>query len=353
MIGIFCFLSTRYAQFANKYIEILEENNIPYEFIFWNREGEYKGGKENWIPFNEEVNSFQPFYKKIFSFIKFSMFMRKKIKEKKYDKLIILISQTAIPLADILLFKYNHKYIYDYRDVTYENIKWYRKLINKIANKSCFTAISSKGFLKYLNSENDYVVSHNTRNFQLLNIEKNNANKIRIVYWGMVRQLDFNCKICDLFANDDRFELYYHGAGYHNELRKYCEEKKYKNIFITGAYKLEDIKEFVKDTDIVLNLYENDKQQKPAMTVKFYDSIMYDRPMIVNKDSYMAELVSEYNLGMISNLENDKWIDELYNNYINFDYENYEENRKKIYNNILKDDKEFEKKLINEVKRSK
>ena len=130
-------------------------------------------------------------------------------------------------------------------------------------------------------------------------------------------------------------------------------KKKTTKIFITGAYKLEDIKEFVKDTDIVLNLYENDKQQKPAMTVKFYDSIMYDRPMIVNKDSYMAELVSEYNLGMISNLENDKWIDELYNNYINFDYENYEENRKKIYNNILKDDKEFEKKLINEVKRSK
>lgn len=350
MIGIVCFLSTRYAQFAYKYINVLEKNKIPYEFIFWNREGDYNEEKDNWIPFDENINSFQPFYKKIFSFIKFSIFMRKKIKERKYDKLIVLISQTAIPLTDLLLFKYKKKYIYDYRDVTFENIKLYKMLINKLVKNSCFTAISSKGFMKYLDSDNTYVLSHNTRNFELLNIDKNNSSKIRIVYWGMVRQLDFNCKICDLFANDDRFEIYYHGAGYHNELKEYCKEKKYENIIITGSYNLENIKEFVKNTDIILNLYDNDKQQMPAMTVKFYDSIMYGKPMLVNKYSYMSQLVNEYNLGFIFDEKDNFILDKLYEQYTQFNYCNYEVMRKEIYELIKEDDIRFEKKLINTIK---
>lgn len=346
MIGIICFLSTRYAQFANKYLDILEKNNIQYEFIFWNREGDYKGDKENWISFNEKVNSFQPFYKKISSFIKYSIFMRKKIKEKKYDKLIVLISQTAIPLADILLFKYKKRYIFDYRDVTYENIKPYRWLINKIVKNSCFTAISSNGFLKYLDEDNEYSISHNIRKCELKSIKKSYSNKIRVVYWGMVRQLEFNFKICDLFANDNRFELYYHGAGYHEQLKKYCQKNNYSNIYITGAYQLKEIDEFVKDTDIVLNLYENDKQQKPAMTVKFYDSIIYGRPMIVNSGSYMSELVNKYNLGFVVDIKSDSFLNELYIKYTNNDFCVYQNNRFILIDKIKDDDENFKKKVL-------
>ena len=46
----------------------------------------------------------------------------------------------------------------------------------------------------------------------------------------MVRQPNFNYKICDEFAKDNRFELYYHGAGYHEEIKLYCNNK---NLVIT------------------------------------------------------------------------------------------------------------------------
>lgn len=351
MIGIVCFLSTRYAQFAHKYINILEKNNITYEFVFWNREGEYKGGKDNWIPYNKELNTFQPFYKKIFAFCSFARYMRKIIKEKKYDKLVILISQTAIPLMDLLLFKYKNKYVFDYRDITYENFKLYRNIIDKIIEKSFFTAISSKGFTNYISDSAKLIISHNTRNFDLKQIEKEKYSKIRVVYWGMVRQLEFNCKVCDVFSKDQRFELYYHGAGYDKELKEYCEKKEYKNIKITGKYKLEEIEEFAKKSDIILNLYENDKRQKDAITVKFYDSIQYGIPMLVMEGSYMDKIVDKNYLGFSINIFENNALDKLYEKYTYFNYKKYKKNIYKIKRKIDEDDGNFEKKLLDFIYR--
>lgn len=346
MIGIISFLSTRYAQFAYKYINILEEHKVEYEFVFWNREGDYKENKENWISYNREINSFQPFYKKIFGFLGFTHFMRKLIKENKYEKLIILTTQTAIPLYDILLSKYKNKYIYDYRDVTYENYSWYKKLVNRLVKYSNFTSISSYGFLKVINSNNKTIISHNSRDFKLEKIPKKESNKIRITYWGMVRQLETNYKICDIFAADDRFELTYHGAGFHEELKKYCKSKGYSNIRITGKYELGDIKEFASETDIILNVYENDKTQKNAVTVKFYDSIQYGIPMMVMDESYMSELVETYKLGFKFNYHNKNLNDILYNEFKKFDFIKYQQNRQEIFNIIKEDDNDFERKVI-------
>ena len=45
-----------------------------------------------------------------------------------------------------------------------------------------------------------------------------------------------------------------------------------------------------------MNLYENDKQQKAALTVKLYDGIRYGLPMIIAKDSYMEEYIGKYDI---------------------------------------------------------
>lgn len=346
MIGIVCFNSLRYYQFLYKYTRILDKNNIKYEVIFWNRENEQLEIDKNWISFNYSLNTFQPFYKKVKGFIKYKIFLKKLLKERKYKKIIVLTSQTAFVLFKQLITQYSNKYIFDFRDITFENIYLYKVLINRIIKNSIFTSISSEGFINKLGYNNKYVLSHNTRNFELLNIKKNYASKIRVVYWGMVRQLDFNYKICDLFSKDERFELYYHGAGYHNELKKYCEENDYKNIFITGAYKLDKISDFAQNTDIVLNLYNNDIHQQPAMTVKFYDSIMYGRPMIVNKNSYMAELVKEYNLGFVLDINEDTFLEDLYKNFLEYNFDKYEMGRLKIFKKIKDDDKKFEEILL-------
>lgn len=344
MIGVFSFLSLRYAQFVYKYTNILDEQTIPYELIIWNRDEVEKPNRANWIFYDYPLNSFQPFYKKMRGFLSFSMYMRKMIKDRKYDKIIILTTQTAIPLYDILLGKYKNKYIYDYRDVTFENVILYRILVNTLIRHSNFTAISSKGFIDNLKPSMKFVMSHNTRDFKIRPITKTSSDRIRVVFWGMIRQLEYNKKICDLFSKDNRFELIYHGEGYRCELESYCNQNNYNNIKFTGPYKLDDIGKFAIDTDLMLNCYENDKKQKPAMTVKFYDALQYGLPMLVTKGSYMSELVIENGIGFAVDFENNDNLEAVYQWIVS--NRNVSDGVNAVATQILADDAIFREKLI-------
>ena len=51
MIGILCFVGIRYAQFIYKYTNILDAEQIDYEVVYWNREGDEVPEKENWIAY--------------------------------------------------------------------------------------------------------------------------------------------------------------------------------------------------------------------------------------------------------------------------------------------------------------
>lgn len=351
MIGILCFNSLRYAQYVYKYTDILDSNSIPYELVYWNREGDSIPKGSNWIGYKERLNTFQPFYRKIIAFLRYIDFLKKRIAEKKYDRLIVLTSQTSVSLYRTLIRKYKGKYIYDYRDVTYENFFLYKLIVRKLIRNSCFTAISSNGFLHngyFSKKDGSFVISHNTRVFEKKELNHNKNNRIRVVYWGMVRQVEYNKKICDYFANKTNIDLIYHGAGFHKELAAYCSEKKYKNIVFTGAYSLEEISSFVKETDFILNTYENDKVQQSAMTVKFYDSIMYGIPMIVTKGSYMSKLVNKEGLGVNINL--DQPFEDFLREISSFDYNLYSINVDKIYNRIKREDSFFEMELLKFVR---
>jgi len=348
MIGIVCFNSLRYAQYLFKYTIIFDRLKIPYEVLFWNREGENNDIPSNWIAFNETVNTFIPFYKKIFKFVKFNFFLRKEIKKRKYDRLIILTTPTAISLFTLLLTKFSKRYIYDYRDITYENNPLYKFLVKKLISKASFTTISSEGFKRVIGASKNYVTAHNTRDFnQVSNNTKRCINRpIKVAYWGMVRQPGFNCRICDLFERDSRFLLVYHGAGYHQELINYCKQKNYSRISFTGAYSLNELDVFAQNTDIILNAYENDEIQKLAVTVKFYDSIKYKIPMIVTAGSYMSDIVDEHDLGFSIDWGDDNCLDKLYQLIEKFNWESYFQNVVKYASKIYEDDFLFEQKIL-------
>ena len=106
----------------------------------------------------------------------------------------------------------------------------------------------------------------------------------------MIRQIEWNKKICDLFGNVPGIELIiYCGEGNTEETQKHCE--KYHNIVFIGRYTVDQIPSFVEQTDVLLNLYENDEQQKLAMTVKLYDGIRYGLLDADIKDLIWRELM--------------------------------------------------------------
>lgn len=353
MIGIIGFANLRYMQYLKKYTDILDQNDIDYEVVYWNREANEEkadfSGKV--ISFDYQMETIQSFHKKIFGFCKYVHFLIRTIKKRNYEKLIILTSQTAVPLSGVLLHKYKEKYIYDYRDITKERFDFYNKLVQKLISNSYFTAISSLGFKKVIGESEKYVVSHNCSKIEKGNVVIKNEGKINISFWGIIRNIEYNKKLCDLLGNDDRFTLTYHGSGFYKEIENHCLAKGYKNIAFTGRYDRNQIADFAKETDILHCAYQNDRTMKNAMPVKAYDSIRYGKPIIVNKGSYLSEFIGPYNISYTIDVEDKMLADKLYEWYKNVNCDDISEGFDRLFNKVQTDDEFFEKKLIQFVKK--
>lgn len=357
VIGIIGFNDLHLMQYLYKYTEVLDCNNIKYEVVFWNRSGIREGEKRfrgGMRYFDVRMDTYQPFWKKMRGFLRYAAYLYKTIVQQKYDKLIILTTQGAIPLSALLLGKYNHNYIYDYRDVTKERkFGAYRALVRKLINGSYCTMMSSMGFLKTIGIEkNERIIqAHNTQAIIQSNIHtsrpENDKKPIRITFWGMVRQVPFNKKLCDVFGNDERFLLTFHGAGETETLRKYCETQEYQNIRFSGRYTTEEIAEFAKNTDIVHCLYENDEQMTEALQVKIYDAMKFRLPLIVSEGSFASSYLKPYGVAFDVDLsELPKAKDRIYEWYMRLDFDMMKNYYTMFEKKIFQDDEIFTKVLL-------
>lgn len=357
MIALIGFNDLHIMQYLNKYTNILDAESIGYDVIWWNRSGinttvPFEG---NSISFDYKMNTYQPFYMKIKGFLKYAFFVRHIIKQNKYSKLIVLTTQTAIPLYDILTKQYTGRFIYDYRDLTKEKTsKIYALMVRNLFKKSRYTMVSSKGFIPeigIIDNEN-ILMAHNTQKIckkSKYRAKKNPSEPLQIVYWGMVRQIKHNKLLCDCFGNDKRFELTYHGDGFYKELSAYCKKKGYTNISFTGKYTLADIPKFINSTDILNCIYENDLNTKPTLAVKFYDAIHYRLPILVSTGSYLSEFAGRCN-GVKKIDINCGEMDEIYSWYKQLDICKLEKDYANIEKKIYHDDITFSQKFIEFVK---
>lgn len=300
MIGILGFNDLFLMQYLYKYTSVYDEAGIAYEVVYWNRSNKQEavGFQGKTIAFDHPMNTYLPFWKKARCFLKYARFLRRQIRAGQYDRLIVLTTQTAVPLYDLLTRKYAGRYLYDYRDITREkDSALFRQMVRSLIRHSHTTAVSSEGFLPELGmrKEDRILPVHNTQKACRRSgfpVRLCAQEPIRIVFWGMVRQVGYNQRICDLFGNDRRFTLVYHGDGYHKALEDYCRAKGYQNISFTGWYPPSSIPEFIQETDILNCLYENDDIQKCAMPVKAYDAIHYRLPVLISAHSFAAGFLS-------------------------------------------------------------
>lgn len=348
-IAIIGFHNLHLMQFLYKYTNILDKYNIDYDVLYWNRDGiEYKKNfKGKSICFNYPTSNYVSKGKKIYGYFKARNFFLEIIKKNKYEKIILLTTQTAVALSSFVLKKYKNAYIYDYRDITMEKIPLYKAIVRKLVANSVFTALSSKGFIPVIgyNDINKYVLAHNCSNLIYNHHEKSKKTPIRIVFWGMIRQIEYQKKICDFFGNDKNFELFYHGEGLTDRLKSYCHACGYMNIFFSGQYFPEEIPEFAQNTDILMNLYENDGKQEYALTVKLYDGYRYGLPMLVMKDSYMDFYIGAKKFKYAFSFSNTDKID-LFNWYMSLSEKEVELLIKKEIKKVVKDENKFENCLI-------
>lgn len=346
-ILIIGFAKIKYMPYLNLYLDNIDANKNDVHILYWQRDNnsdKYLPGNLTQHIFKREMSDEIPKFQKIGFFAEFARTAGKLIKKEKFDFIIVLTSVPAVLLSGILLSKYKNRYIYDYRDYTLEKNSVYRKIVAKLVENSKATVYSSEKHLDFLPKSEKLYLAHN---FVKASLEqktekttvKNGNEPIKLSFWGLVRNEEFNRKIINKLANDERFEVVFHGRKQQTaiNLENYCKENSIKNICFTGEYREEDKYKFAEETDVLYNMYSVSGTEGMAMGNKFYDGIIFKIPQICTKGSFMGEKAEEYGVGKALEPDSETFADDIYNYFVGIEGDAFKNNCEKTLKKIKQD----------------
>jgi hypothetical protein len=227
--------------------------------------------------------------------------------------LIVLPTQTGILLIDLLTGKYAGRYIYDIRDYTAENNRFFYFLQRRLIEKSGLTSITSQGYKKFLPTS-DFIVSHNIPLISESVIREYRRRREReeeglekpivISCIGGIRFIEQFKKVISVFANDERFDLRFIGIG-SEQLQPYCKSNNFSNVSLIGRFTPEDTVKYYLESDIIMNLYGNHTPLLDyALSNKLYYAATLGMPILVCPDTYMEEVAVGNGFGFAVDLGN-------------------------------------------------
>ena len=130
---------------------------------------------------------------------------------------------------------------------------------------------------------------------------------VTIGFVGGLRYFDINKKIINSFANSKDFNLLYVGKKHPGcDLEEYCGDRDIKNVKFLPTYDNKEKPQIYKNIDIINSVYGNDTPEVcTALPNKLYDAMLYKKPIMVSKGTYLQEVVEEYGLGLAVDLDVD------------------------------------------------
>lgn len=332
-----------YAPYVRIYTRILQENNIEYQIISWNRDGQ--DTKEG-IQYEENIHTNNgpagfSAYLRYISFVKIA------VRNNGFDKLIVFGPQMTCLLSSFLMRGYRGKFIIDYRDLSIEQKPGLRQLFALMTKISYANVISSPGFKRCLPKRN-YYLSHNFDvNAAKDAIGKRDVNgfgsldSIDILTIGGIRDFSSNVEIVKALSNENAFTMRFVGRGSGaTQLANYCEKHEIRNVNFKGFYQKCEEVGYIKDSTFMNIFYPRIITHDTALSNRFYNSLIYRKPMIVTKDTIQGDYAEKYDIGVTlvdcSNIKNELKA------FMQQDYNAYAERCDKLLNVFLRDQENFE-----------
>lgn len=334
--------------YLEKYIENNFDGLVELDVIYWNRDNKREKIKgASTLSFDYPISKNINKVSKLWGYIRYRRFLKKTLKNNKYDGIIFLQTISAFFLNKIIRKKYKNRFIVDVRDYTREHNKTFFNILKKTFKESYGVVISSEGYKSFLPNQ-DYILVHNSPNKELYNEDiaddyvSHEVNEpIVISYIGVVRFYDQLHRFIDKFKNDERFLLRFIGRG-SNNLEKYCHENNVKNVELQDYFKPEETLYYYKKTDIVFNLYGNKNPFLDyALSNKLYYAALLNKPIIVSPNTYMEKVSLKYNFGISVDLNCDSAPDLLHTKYTNIDFKKMKFETKSFNEKVLKENNVF------------
>ena len=329
-----------YMPYMNLYLDALkDQKDKEIELIYWDRDGKPDAAVPEQISkayrFEAHLEEQLPFIKKLKFFAKYRSFALKVLRQNKYDRIIVLHTTPGLTLIDYLHRHYKGRFVLDFRDISYEYIPVYRKLVARLSKDAACTFVSSNAFRKFLPSQEEVYTVHNYLEDSLNHVGLRNKScrerdVLRVSYWGLVRQVDVNKLVMDALGNDQRFELHYYGRMQQDgrDMEEYMRNKGYRNVFFHGTYMPADRYEFASNTDLIHNVYNLGHTTGNAMGNKYYDGVIFEIPQICTDGSHMGNVITERQVGVTIDLCDPEIADKLWDYYHSLDWQIFQQNCK-------------------------
>lgn len=345
---IIAFANLRVTPYINNYIELMKKNNIEFDIILWNREGTKEKEIEGCTiySYDKKQDETRNLLVKVIPMLSYGEFVKKVLRRNKYDSVIVLSSLPGVLLESYLTKKYKKRYILDIRDYSYEHIKWYYNKMDSLMKNSALNVISSEAFMNFL-PKRDYKVIHNCTFDKIpKNTFKKNDGTLKIEFVGVIRYFNECKKLLDKIKNNDRFIFSFHGSGSDAEkIENYCMEQDIKNAQFHGRFSPSEKADIIENSDLIFNAYGNDRIEiKYALSNKYYDSIYYKKPIIVNPDTTMAEMSK--GVSFECDYEGDT-ASKISSWYENIDEEEFNRVCESYLEKAIKENKETEEEILN------
>lgn len=337
----------RHMSMAYIYEEYLKSKKISYDIIRINRYIQTSeiicdsngDGKIYEFPFVKSTNTKK--INKLIPFLKFRRFVKKKIKKSTYDFYIIWNENTALLFADIL-YKKKNQYCLNYRDIL--EVPFTKKIQKKLIENAYFNtsptpadAFGKRDKFITLYNKDGNILKHVDKKQQL----RRKGESLRIVFMGLYGNSPDNFKrTVDIFANDERYELYFYGDGFDTELKKYVEDNNIRNVITGGAFPYENTFGYLKNTDIINSYYNNfdiSPNLKYVAGVKQSYTPMLYIPAINDDNTTWAEISKKYGFSYLINDKNVCTVaDDLYEWYFGLDFSKFQE-RCDAFNTVVEE----------------
>ena len=314
-MGRICFVSL-----DNLYLLPYFRRYLPYvkefDVVFCNRSNieEKNMAKNSYVFRFPSKNKYQ----KLLGYLLFSRFAAKVLKKNNYDRVILLHTQLAVLLQELLCDRYAGRYLLDIRDYSYEKLRWFYRREQKLVANAGLNVVSSKGFLSFLPPGN-YIPVHNDNVIEQDYIKAARAcfsidrRPIVISNIGLIRFHQQNKKLILAFRNDPRFEIRFIGQGA-GELAEFCREQKVENVHLTDYFPPEQTLEHFMRSDVIFNLYGNHTPLLDfALSNKLYFAAKFCRPILVCPDTYMEKVSKGF--GYTMDLDAPHIADDFYSYY--------------------------------------
>lgn len=302
---------------VEKIANSLMKNGYAVTLLVWDRSADHRIKKDKKQLMNFNVDrigigakaQFGAGKKSLIPFIKFQcqIFFWLIKNRKKYDICHLCDFDTAFT-GSLVCRLLKKKFVFDIFDYLSTNPKsGFQKLIKRledsVINAADAVIICTEQRKEQISGTNprNLTVIHNSpeKRFTFKPMLKSESNKIKICYVGILQEHRLLKEMIDCISSIPDVELHIGGFGLLEEQIKDKAEKN-DNIFFYGKLLYNETLSLESQCDVLTAVYEPTiGNHQYAAPNKFYESLMFGKPVIMVKGTGMSDVVEQKKLGVV------------------------------------------------------